>query len=507
MCYNLVQLLLSLSILLPWTEGLSPDMFPKKALRALGWKKVVLVTTRSDFQALRDWVRQASSISVLMSVQELEQEYNMCDLEGYVITANIELAQVKNMLACRRPSDSVMVITKVEEDLVFEDDLEAFNYTRSFYRLTMGHLFHHITLRDQIQLLQHEMACTNYSCSPILGRYDFKGILISGKTLSWLPWLQLHDCEVNEPCKTTGVLSDTMDILAHQNNFTWQTERGENWGVLPLTGNWTDPNATFGGIFGLTVRDERDLQLSIWVSTAERFQWMDSTMSILDRPIQTVINRRVQPIDLTMFIRPFTSRSWMAIGITLLTVSIALLVPQMFIKSQYTNEISHRITIVSAWVLFILINAFYGGALTMFFTSSFRLPFESLIGGLQLFPEWKMLMISGLEFIFERKLTDSSSVINKYWEHLQTEEGKSLIVPDYNAAMERLQKPGYFLYGAEKSQLDKLQKEKAILSMDLYVVSTEDTLPAGLGLPKYSPWTSHFTAGNKPTDHLTLKKI
>ena len=132
----------------------------------------------------------------------------------------------------------------------------------------------------------------------------------------------------------------------------------------------------------------------------------------------------------------------------------------------------------------------------MFFTSSFRLPFESLIQGLQLFPDWKMIIISGLEFFVERKMTQDGSAVNKYWNHIHSDEGKDLVVSDYDTAVEYLQRPGYFIYGAEKTQLDKLAKEQAIVDMDLAVVSTEDTLPAGLGLPKYSPWKKHLTPGN-----------
>ena len=169
--------------------------------------------------------------------------------------------------------------------------------------------------------------CSFEKCSPVRGNYDFHQLSLSGQTLTWLPWLQLQDCEVGQICQTSGVLNDIMDILAIQNNFTWYVEKADKWGVVPLTGNWSDPSATFDGTFGLTVRDERGLPLSIWISTIERFNWIDVTMSILDRPIQTVINRRIQPIDLTLFIRPFTRDSWIAIGVTLTVVAFCLLGP------------------------------------------------------------------------------------------------------------------------------------------------------------------------------------
>ena len=48
------------------------------------------------------------------------------------------------------------------------------------------------------------------------------------------------------------------------------------------------------------------------------------------------------------------------------------------------------------WTFFLLLNAFYGGALTMFFTSESALPFTTLRQGLAN-EDWKMIMVDGMQ--------------------------------------------------------------------------------------------------------------
>ena len=59
----------------------------------------------------------------------------------------------------------------------------------------------------------------------------------------------------------------------------------------------------------------------------------------------------------------------------------------------------------SAWLLFVVVNAVYSGALTMFFTSDMSLPFESFTEGMGKFPDWKPVLQSvKIVLIHENKL-------------------------------------------------------------------------------------------------------
>ncbi len=88
-------------------------------------------------------------------------------------------------------------------------------------------------------------------------------------------------------------------------------------------------------------------------------------------------------MDLTLFLRPFTSRSWFAIVAFVVAACAALaLVPRLYHLLMDQVSLSGRIVTISAWMFFLVLNAYYGGALTMFFSSPPSQPFSDLRDGL-----------------------------------------------------------------------------------------------------------------------------
>ena len=63
--------------------------------------------------------------------------------------------------------------------------------------------------------------------------------------------------------------------------------------------------------------------------------------------------------------------------------------------SIYGTKSGYKIVILVTWISFVLINAYFSGALTMFFTSDVALPFENLRQVLQNIPDWKLISIKG----------------------------------------------------------------------------------------------------------------
>ena len=61
---------------------------------------------------------------------------------------------------------------------------------------------------------------------------------------------------------------------------------------------------------------------------------------------------------------------------------------------------SNQISTFSFWFLFVLLNAFYGGALTMFFVAELSIPFNSVRDVLIKFPEWKLIMEETKRYLF-----------------------------------------------------------------------------------------------------------
>ena len=105
-------------------------------------------------------------------------------------------------------------------------------------------------------------------------------------------------------------------------------------------------------------------------------------------------------LDYGLFIRPFTTNAWKSIGLILSGGSAFFFLPYIFIRG-WDNMSANSITKLSLWIFFVLIHAYYGGAMTMFFANEIVPPFRNLRDVLQAFPEWNLVFTAGLEVYFK----------------------------------------------------------------------------------------------------------
>ncbi len=67
------------------------------------------------------------------------------------------------------------------------------------------------------------------------------------------------------------------------------------------------------------------------------------------------------------------------------------------------------------WVLFVVLQGYYAGALTMFVATPAIAPFVSLAQALQAYPEWNFVYLSGVESeLAHNAITDS--VYKEFWD-------------------------------------------------------------------------------------------
>ena len=458
--------------------------------RSLGWKSLTLIGSMERIDYLK-WLQQSSKQSVSVAVHKLtsHRNPNICNLKGYIEIIE-DLDTMRDLLGCRRPSESTMVLIKSYHVQRFITTFGGFNKSRTFYRISNGSIYHQITFRDHNHIVGNEISCNLIRCFPLMENFDFKGLSISGETLNWEPWISLQDCSLHEMCSTSGILSDIMDLIAHQKNFTWNVRKSDTWGTVAFS------NGSYGGVYGQLKRDEQDLPLASWANILERFDTMDITTSISESKFSVVVNKNNQPVEFLLYLHPFTLDSWMAVGSMIILIIALLYIPSCFTQTHYEGSLAQNISVISSWGFFILIHGIYGGALTMFFTTSYKLPFESLHEALGYFPDWKLVLIKGNEYFLQRMLTDKPSAINNYWEYLHSKDGEMNRVKDETEILHLLKKPGYFYYGAQKDQLQNIQKHLQIPNMDLQTISIEQKYSTGIGLPKYSPWTKQISPGN-----------
>lgn len=141
------------------------------------------------------------------------------------------------------------------------------------------------------------------------------------------------------------------------------------------------------------------MSLNAWNWFLERDSFLDFVPVLTDRQILVLIPLPPE-VDPGLFIRPFTDETWKGIGIMIIIGLVMMVFPYLLFRKYYSTT-AFNIVITAGWFFFVLINAYYGGALTMFFVSEITLPFETIQDALKAFPTWKIIFQAGNNAYFE----------------------------------------------------------------------------------------------------------
>ena len=134
--------------------------------------------------------------------------------------------------------------------------------------------------------------------------------------------------------------------------------------------------------------------------------------AVMDRYV-CLITPNPPDFDPELLYRPFTTEVWASIFIILSLGVCFIFIHYFFFNNYNENKTSIQIIMMSFWFLFVLINAFYGGTLTMFFVAELTVPFNSLRDVLKAFPTWKLVMKAGNDIKYkEPALSVSGYQIN-----------------------------------------------------------------------------------------------
>ena len=293
--------------------------------------------------------------------------------------------------------------------------------------------------------------------------YNLGGQEIASITDSWSPYIKIEGCnEDGSKCNTTGYLTDMFDAVKKILNSTWTTHKqlDGNWGIQPVSGPF-NRSGVWNGVFGKVVNKQYPISINFWVNNIERRGLVD-LVSFSDTRTCLVLMPQMKGIDPGLFVRPFRKNAWLALGITFITLLAMNSFPYRFIPF-YGNTYAQRFVVLIGWILFVLVNAWFSGALTMFLTSERTLPFESIYDVMRSYPDWKLMMKSGYDIYFLPKVLQDDIEYIKFWERVQenpeetvfqtiTEGMNKILMGQFVIYLERGQLLGYIKANPSRNQ-------------------------------------------------------
>ena len=118
-----------------------------------------------------------------------------------------------------------------------------------------------------------------------------------------------------------------------------------------------------------------------------------------------------------------------------------------FVIPDAESTSGHKIMAFSIWTFFVAINAYYGGALTMFFTSTVTIPLETRRDVMRAHPDWNLIFKDGTEINFLTFILQGDPDFIEYWKRDQADPTETRV-------------------GSIKEGLDRIAKEQEVFFID-----------------------------------------
>ena len=128
-----------------------------------------------------------------------------------------------------------------------------------------------------------------------------------------MPAVTIGDCDdLGMNCKTHfGLYPDLIDAMGKLLNFTWEDhfQVDNNWGLQPVSGP-ANRSGVWNGIFGSVINGNYMFNSGGWIWLRERYGLVDFVPSTKNSVLLALTPKPLK-FDLKLFVRPFTSASWM----------------------------------------------------------------------------------------------------------------------------------------------------------------------------------------------------
>ena len=260
----------------------------------------------------------------------------------------------------------------------------------------------------------------------IIEQYDLQGLEITSTALTWPPYLTIDECnEFGLKCgKNYGFLVDFMNRLEIIFNFTCTSQKNvdNNWGMTPKSGTYSI-NGTWEGVWGDILSRQYDMSLSLYAWKLARNE-MFSFVPITANRYILVMKPQTSEIDFGLFTRAFVGETWTCIafmaGAALSLTSIA------YLCGLDDKRNCMKIVTFMWWVFFTLVNSYYSGVLTMFFTTTSSLPFETIRDAMQAYPNWRFMFLDGYQGWFYSGVQSGDRDFISLWQRFKKNPNETM---------------------------------------------------------------------------------
>ncbi len=259
----------------------------------LGWKKlkVVFSNRNRSRNVIQDFQRSeiSSLIRFGLSLDLCSEQPPLAIFVDELLTAEV----IENCLATK-PSKTLMILSRNNHVNIGQ----TLNKTTSFFQSIQDDLGFVKDLQLVFTDAGGQALVRNnvlFDGNRVKIHYNLHGRVLKSIGLTWRPWIAFKSCQSNvitlhllkaimsmiifqnSKCKTRGLIKDVLNIIGDWYNFTVQYDLEPNgkWGTLPVTGLWTDDNATFEGVLGEVINGHYDISASSWNPNHFRAKWLD----------------------------------------------------------------------------------------------------------------------------------------------------------------------------------------------------------------------------------------
>ena len=325
--------------------------------------------------------------------------------------------------------------------------------------------------------------------------YDLEGLKVYGNSLSWAPYFEISNCkdmhnsDFAKDCEMSGYLNDILNAMGKIVNFTWTSHvpTDGSWGTMDENGVWVT------GPMGTVINGEYHMTISSWTWSFERNSLMDFVSVGGNEFFALALTPQAAALDFGLFIRPFQDDAWLLILASIMMIVLTVVVPYSLI-SYYEHTESFKMASLFSWLFFLLINAYYGGALTMFFIGEETLLFNSIEDVMRSYPDWNLKYRAGNDIFWKVKANEGDPLYSEFWERV-TSNQEEYTFQNLEEGLNLIKNERSVIHIGE-GDLKSYFKNNPFHQQNLKVFAKSQPQPAGIVVELNSPLTPILRAAS-----------